>query len=71
VIKNELKAFDEELEDKNEIIALSKIDLSKSDSDLNKKIKALEKTGRLVVPISIEDENSLKILREKMFEAVQ
>jgi len=70
-IHRELTAYDEELGDRTEIIALTKIDLVEDEKELNTVIKKLNSLGKEIIPVSIKDKNSLKTLREKMFEAVQ
>lgn len=67
VIRRELGAYNKTLLDKPEYVFLSKADLFVQD-EINKKIAALKKINKDILPISIHDKDSLerveKILRE-------
>lgn len=61
VVKNELETYNKELLLKPEYIFLTKTDLF-SEGDIKKKVALLKKTGKEVLPISIIDEKSLKLV---------
>lgn len=67
IVRNELGAYNKELLEKSEYIFLSKADLA-PEKEIEKKIAALKTISEKVLPISINDEGSIKnvekILRE-------
>lgn len=63
IIRNELKSFDPELLEKEEIILLTKSDLFESD-EVNEKIKKLKKLKKQVIPVSIHDYDSIVSIKE-------
>ena len=69
-ISKELSSFDKELGNKTELIVLTKTHLVDS-SKIEELKKKLSEISDDIIDVSIEEENSLKVLREKMFEAVQ
>jgi len=63
-VVGELKKYNEHMLDKEEVILLTKIDLV-SETETNKKMKMLKKTGKKIIPLSIlkdETVDSLKVL---------
>jgi GTPase len=65
IVRTELKKFAKELAEKKEILLLTKSDLV-SEKELEKKIAILKKRNPDVIPVSIHDWDSLKILSEKL-----
>jgi GTPase len=65
IIRKELADFAKELTEKKEIILLTKSDLISKEA-LKKKIALLKKINPDVLPVSIHDWDSLKILSEKL-----
>ncbi len=63
IVRNELGSFNPKLLEKEEIILLTKSDLVEK-SDLGKKMKALKKLKREVLPVSIHDYDSLEDLKK-------
>ena len=70
IIRNELDAYNKELLQKNEYIFLSKADLL-ADKEIEKKIIALKATSKKVLPISINDKNSIKRVEEILREIIK
>ncbi|MDO8443865.1 MAG: GTPase ObgE [Candidatus Azambacteria bacterium] len=70
IIRNELGAYNKELLEKTEYIFLSKSDLLE-EKEIEKKIKALEATGKKVLAISINDKNSIKRVEEILREIIK
>jgi len=70
IIRNELGAYNKELLQKTEYIFLSKADLL-VDKEIEKKIIALKATSKKVLPISINDKNSLKRVEEILREIIK
>lgn len=73
IVRNELKNFNPELLDKEEIILLTKSDLIDPDligvekNDLEKKIKELKKLKKELLVVSIHDYDSLENLKKLLF----
>lgn len=65
VVRNELKNFNPELLEKEEIILLTKSDLVEK-KDLEKKVKALKKLKKQVLSVSIYDFDSLERLKKAL-----
>lgn len=63
VVRNELKSFNPELLNKQEIILLTKIDLVDK-KEVGRKIKALKKFKKLILAVSIYDWDSIEKLRK-------
>jgi GTP-binding protein len=61
-VKQELKLYNPELVKKDEYIILTKTD-EVTPEDLKKKISALKKLKKEIVPISIYDDNSLEAVK--------
>ncbi len=59
IIRNELKAYNEELLDKTEYVFLSKSDEIEQD-EIKEKLNELQKIGKKAIPISIIDDKSVK-----------
>ncbi len=70
IIRNELDAYNKELLQKTEYIFLSKADLL-ADKEIEKKIIALKATSKKVLPISINDKNSIKRVEEILREIIK
>lgn len=70
IIRNELGAYNKELLQKTEYIFLSKADLL-ADKEIEKKIIALKATSKKVLPISINDKNSIKRVEEILREIIK
>ena len=70
-IRHELETFDEALCAQDEIIVFSKSDLAVDEEMFKKKIDALKAFNPNLVVVSIEDEASLKVLRETLHKALQ
>ena len=66
-VRREFEEYDSKILDKDEIILLTKIDLA-DDAKMKQSIKELKKAKREVIPISIYDEKSIKLLKEKINE---
>jgi len=62
-IRDELKEFNPKLIDKQEIILLTKTDL-KSEKEINLYLNALKRTKKQILPISINDWDSLEKLKD-------
>lgn len=67
VVRNELGTFNIELLEKEEIILLTKSDLV-GKKELEKKIKALKKFKKQIIPVSIYDFESLENLKKKLID---
>jgi GTP-binding protein len=63
IIKNELETYDKELIKKNEYVFLSKSD-ARPTEEIKKKISALKKIHKNVLPISVYDWDSLEKVKE-------
>ncbi len=70
IIRNELDAYNKELLQKTEYIFLSKADLL-ADKEIEKKIIALKAISKKVLPISINDKNSIKRVEEILREIIK
>jgi len=70
VVRNELGMYNKELLEKTEYIFLSKADLL-ANEEIEKKIIALEATGKKVLPISINDKNTIKRVKEILREIIK
>ncbi|MBI3985135.1 MAG: GTPase ObgE [Candidatus Levybacteria bacterium] len=68
-IRLELKSFTETLLSKKEIILITKSDLI-STENVKKFVSLFKKKGKEVLPVSIYDDNSLKLLKEKIRELI-
>lgn len=66
-IRNELEEFGEGLTDKPEIILLTKTDEATPDQ-IKKAEKALKSTKRLILPCSVLDETSMKVVTKAILE---
>jgi GTP-binding protein len=64
-IREELKNYDKELLNKQEVILITKTDLI-SKEELNKKIKELKKTKKEVLDVSVNNDDSVKNLRDQL-----
>lgn len=69
-IRKELEVYNKDLLLKPEYIFLTKTDLF-SDKDIKKKVLLLEKTNKEVIPISIIDEKSLKLVEGILREIIK
>ncbi|MDP2639000.1 MAG: GTPase ObgE [Candidatus Azambacteria bacterium] len=70
IIRNELGAYNKELLQKTEYIFLSKSDLS-SEKEVEEKIAALKTTSKKILPISINDKESIKQVEEILREIIK
>jgi GTPase len=66
-VRHEFVEFNPELLHKEELILLTKID-TVDENMLQQKIKALQKTGKPIIPVSVLDENSLDNLKKKLMD---
>lgn len=65
IVRNELGTFNPELLEKEEIILLTKSDLAEK-TGLEKRVKALRKFKREILPVSIYDFDNLEKLKERL-----
>jgi len=65
-IRGELEKYGNELADKEEIIILTKTDVTKDAKEIAKQVKAFEKLGKPVFTISLFDDASVKSLRDSL-----
>lgn len=71
IIRKELEAYDAALGAKQELIVVTKIDLLKDNEALTAFTKKLEKFGKPVFSVSIEDESSVKVFREALLKTLE
>jgi GTPase len=64
-IRNELENFDPALSEKQEIVVLTKTDVT-DEAGLKKAIKAISKRNKDVLSVTILDDSSLKILKDEL-----
>ncbi|PIZ77066.1 MAG: GTPase ObgE, partial [Parcubacteria group bacterium CG_4_10_14_0_2_um_filter_7_35_8] len=62
-IKNELAAYNKELLEKPEYVFLSKADLFDK-KEITKKLGQLKKIGKKAIPISVIDDESIKLIEK-------
>ncbi len=70
-IRNELKQFDSELLEKEEIIILTKTDLAQSESSIKEITKKLKKLSNTVLTVSLYDDDSVKSLSKILLKEVK
>jgi GTP-binding protein len=70
VIRNELKAYSEELADKKEIIIITKTDLV-DEKTLDKAVKKLSKLNKDILFVTVLDDNSVKKLKDNLIKMLR
>ncbi len=70
IILGELKAFNPELLEKQEVIVLTKTDMV-SEADLAKQIKIAKKWGKEVLTVSIYDDASIKVFADTLIKILR
>lgn len=68
IVRSELEKFNPEFLSKNEIILVTKTDLL-SEEELRKKIKVLKKTGKEIIPVSINHPAEIAKLKSELEKA--
>lgn len=70
VIRNELKAYSEELADKKEIVIITKTDLV-DEKTLDKAINKLSKFNEDILSVTVLDDNSVKKLKDNLIKMLR
>lgn len=63
IVRNELRQYNKSILDKSEIVLLTKTDLV-DEAEVEKKMKALTKVNKIILPVSIINDESLKNLSD-------